>query len=82
VPDADGDSFGDPSGEAVEVRYGKGCPAGYCWTCYDDCDDTDPARTASPETSCADGIDNDCDEVSDTADPDCVVLVGDDDSAE
>jgi len=37
------------------------------------CVDTACTVTETPETSCADGIDNDCDGLTDSADSDCVV---------
>ncbi len=38
----------------------------------DDCDDTDPAVNPGAEEVCVGGIDEDCDDLTDDADPDCI----------
>ena len=62
--DLDGDGYGDPA--SSECAFPQ-------W----DCDDSDPyvnpGAQEGPQTSsyCSDGIDNDCDGLSDASDPDC-----------
>jgi hypothetical protein len=61
-PDADGDTYGDPTAgvRSCTVPLGHVADAG-------DCDDTEPlAWTGNPE-ACADGVDNDCDGRTDDA---------------
>ena len=48
------------------------------WTSCLDCDDNDPGVGAGDPEVCADGIDNDCDELTDGDDIDCDGLVDDD----
>ena len=45
-------------------------------TAAGDCDDTNPAISPAATEDCTDGVDNDCDGLSDDTDPDCA---GDDD---
>ena len=63
--DDDGDGFGVGTAS-------KGCkvPEGFVDN-DDDCDDTDPSISPGETEVCTDGQDNDCDGLTDQADPDC-----------
>ena len=70
--DADGDGSGDPS--AFELACVAPSPL---WVGRgDDCDDSDPARGAGLPEQCDDGIDNDCDGLTDGDDPDADAIAG------
>ena len=72
---ADGDSDGyalDDQGDTVE---GCTAPSGYTAE-LGDCDDGDDARSPGDAEVCTDGIDNDCDGLSDCEDGDCATQNG------
>jgi hypothetical protein len=60
-PDADGDGYGDETATVV-----RDCDllAGYVSSEHTDCDDTSAAAHPGATEVCADGVDNDCDDVS------------------
>jgi hypothetical protein len=70
--DADGDGSGDPA------AFEQACAApSALWVGRgDDCDDSDPARGAGLPERCDDDIDNDCDGLTDGADPDADAIAG------
>ncbi len=67
-PDADGDGYGDPLYYYRDIPY-YACtlPPGYSAD-YADCDDTNPAINPAATEIC-DGVDNNCDGLTDDADP-------------
>lgn len=66
------DNDNDGFGAGTETFVGCRRP-GVGWADNDlDCNDDDPSEKPAPaETSCSDGKDNDCDGLTDGADPDC-----------
>ena len=66
--DNDGDGYG--IGNAQQVCSGASLPSGYA-TQDGDCDDTNAAVNPGATEVCDDGIDNDCDGLTDCNDPDC-----------
>ena len=68
--DADGDNYGTTvvvDGSSLSCSTGTGAAVST------DCDDTSAAISPADAEVCADTLDNDCDGLIDTADPDCVV---------
>jgi len=70
--DGDGDGWALESADTIE-----GCvaPSGYTAD-VGDCDDIDPDRSPAETEVCTDGIDNDCDGLSDCEDGDCATQNG------
>jgi hypothetical protein len=66
--DMDGDTYG-----GTQTLMACTQPAGYVLL-SGDCDDTDPAVSPLAQEVCDNGIDDDCDGLIDTADPDVVIL--------
>ena len=66
--DSDGDGYGNPSDTKEAISQ----PPGYV-TNSKDCNDSDSDINPDAPEICDDGIDNDCDGDSDSADSDCIV---------
>jgi len=66
--DSDGDGYGNPL-VSLEIYD---CP-GTGWSLNSlDCDDTDSDIHPGATENCSDGVDNDCDGLTDSEDPDCL----------
>jgi len=66
----DGDDDGYGAGNSVDVCSGDVLPVGYSDNDLD-CDDSNPSVNPSAIEDCNDGIDNDCDGLIDSKDPEC-----------
>ena len=70
LPDADGDTYGDASGTALTACDDPSTSSAPYVSSSDDCDDSDPAiHPGATEVCDADDVDEDCDGLSDDADP-------------